>query len=349
MATMADVAKYAGVSSTTVSHVINETRYVQEDTRRRVLEAVDALHYRPNAVARGLTTKRTATVGVVVADIQNPFYAALVRGIENDLADRGYSLIVCNTDERPEKEVSYLSLLVNRRVDGIIIAPTGHPSDIYDALRNNLIPMVFIDREPPGQYGPVIEMDNVDAARQAVRHLISHGHRRIAILAATPERSSSTQRICGYRLALQEAGLPDDEDLVCRARRGLLAAQIATERLLQLPNPPTALLCVNETLTLGALAALRNSNENGLASLVPASSSGEAASRPGACLMSFDDTPWKAVFSPRISVVRLPTSQLAHHAVRTLLAKIQNPQAEVENVVLQTELVERESCHVPIR
>jgi LacI family transcriptional regulator len=250
MATMHDVANYAGVSSTTVSHVLNGTRYVQEETRRRVLEAVSILHYRPNAIARGLTTKKTATVGVVVADILNPFYAALVRGIERDLSDEGYSLIVCNTDERPKKEVTYLSLLVTKRVDGIIITPTGHPSDVYDSLRQNLIPVVFVDREPPGQYGPVIEMDNVGAARQAVRHLISCNHRRIAILAATPERSSSMQRISGYRLALQEVDLPVDENLICHARAGLLPAQSMTHRLLQLPNPPTALLCVNEILTL---------------------------------------------------------------------------------------------------
>ena len=347
MATMHDVANYAGVSSTTVSHVLNGTRYVQEDTRRRVLEAVTALHYRPNAIARGLTTKKTATVGVVVADIMNPFYAALVRGIERDLADQGYSLIVCNTDERPKKEVSYLSLLVDKRVDGIIITPTGHPSDIYDSLRNNLIPVVFVDREPPGQYGPVIELDNEAAARNAVRHLLSYGHRRVAILAATPERSSSMQRISGYRLALEEAGLPIDENLICHARMGLLSAQFMTQRLLQLPDPPTALLCVNEILTLGAVAALRApSDADGDGSAPAASGRGspvwlpsrpgshtglplpEAAGadpRPGACLISFDDTPWKAVFSPRISVVRIPTSQLAQHAVQTLLAKIQDP------------------------
>ncbi len=334
MTTMHDVANYAGVSSTTVSHVLNGTRHVQEETRRRVLEAVDALHYRPNAIARGLTTKRTAMVGVVVADIMNPFYAALVRGIEREFADQDYSLIVCNTDERPTREVSYLSLLVDKRVDGIIITPTGHPSDVYDSLRNNLIPVVFVDREPPGQYGPVIEMDNVAAARQAVRHLLSYGHRRIAMVAATPERSSSMQRICGYRLALEDAGLPIDEGLICHARMGLLPAQEMTDRLLRLPDPPTALLCANEILTLGALAALR----------APKESNGG-----GACLISFDDTPWKAVFSPRISVVRLPTGELAHHAVQTLLTKIQNPESEVENVVLQTELVVRESCHVPIR
>lgn len=346
MATMHDVANYAGVSSTTVSHVLNGTRRVQEETRRKVLEAVNALHYRPNAIARGLTTKKTATVGVVVADILNPFYAALVRGIENNLADQGYSLIVCNTDERPRKEEGYLSLLVNKRVDGIIITPTGHPSDIYDSLRNNLIPVVFVDREPPGQYGPVIELDNVSAARHAVRHLISCGHRRIAILAATPERSSSMQRISGYRLALHEAGLPIDEELICHARMGLLSGQFVTHRLLQLPDPPTALLCVNEILTLGALAALRapdDSNEGG-----PDPAAGREV-RPAACLISFDDTPWKAVFSPRITVVRIPTGQLAQRAVQTLLAKIQNPQSEVESVVLQTELVVRESCRVPIR
>jgi LacI family transcriptional regulator len=336
MTTMRDVANQAGVSSTTVSHVLNETRYVQEDTRRRVLEAVNALHYRPNAVARGLTTKRTATVGVVVADILDPFFATLVRGIEHDLSNHGYSLIVCNTDERPKKEVGYLSLLVNKRVDGIIIAPTGHPSDVYESLRNNVIPVVFVDREPPGRYGPVIEMDNVAAAREAVHHLISSGHRRVAIVAAAPERSPSQQRIQGYRLALQEEGLPVDEDLICHARSGLLAGQATTERLLRLADPPTALLCVNDLVTLGALAALR----------APHSGAGQWA---GACLVSFDDTPWKAVFAPRISVVRLPIARLAQVAVQTLLAKIRDPQTEIENVVLKTELVVRESSRVPIR
>ena len=183
--TIKDVAAQAGVSYQTVSRVLNAKGEVAEETRARIQAAIDALEYRPSAIARSLTTRRTYTVGVVVADVLNPFFAGIIRGVEDLLWQQGRSLVVCSTDEQPEKEAYYLHLLVERRVDGVLVASTGADLPVYAELQHHQIPTVFIDRRPPQPWGPVVETDNVQAGYAATRYLLDRGHTRTQVRTAS--------------------------------------------------------------------------------------------------------------------------------------------------------------------
>lgn len=338
MVTIRDVAKLAGVSTATVSHVLNDSRWVTPATRRRVLDAVARLNYYPSGVARSLSTNITRSVGILVADITNPFFAAIVRGIEDRLSAQRYNLIVCNTDESPDKERRYLELLLARRVDGLIIAPAGTSQPFYREFISQQIPLVFIDRRPTDTLGPVICADNLDAGYRATRYLIDAGHGRIAILARHPTLSTVVDRIGGYRRALQEHNIPPDESLVAITESSPDAAARAAQDLMRQPNRPTAFVATNLHMTLGILRAL---NEQQLA--CPADVS----------LVCFDDYPWAALFSPPLTVIQQPIAAMCDAAVNTLLRAIEMRPARgaeptelpaLPDVVLKTTLIERASC-----
>ena len=191
MATIKDVARMAGVSTATVSHVLNNTRYVSEETRSLVLEAVSRLGYRPSGVARSLTTKQTHLVGLLISDVTNPFFSELVRGTERRLAAHGYHVIVCNTDEQPDREADYLEFLYSRRVDGLVVASTGANQALYEVFRQQGVPMVFVDRRPPAPVGPFVGVDNEAIAYRATRIYWTW---------------ASTHRILGRTCAIHRAG-----------------------------------------------------------------------------------------------------------------------------------------------
>ena len=193
-----DVAERAGVSTATVSHVVNGTRFVREETRQKVLDAIETLHYQPSAIARGLATNSTQTVGLIISDIANPFFTAVARGVEDETNQQGYHTIFCNTDEDPAREDDYLRLLSARQIDGLIIAPTGVYSERLLRMYEAEIPIVLIDRQAPGLDVPIVGVDNEAGAYEATRYLIELGHRQIAVLVGMETISTQRARFQGY-------------------------------------------------------------------------------------------------------------------------------------------------------
>ncbi len=345
-----DVAEKAGVSTATVSHVINETRFVREETRQRVLAAIDTLNYQPSAIARGLATNSTQTIGLVISDIANPFFTAVARGVEDEVNQFGYHTIFSNTDEDPKREDEYLRLLSARQIDGLIIAPTGVPSARLSRMADAETPIVLLDRELPGLDAPLVSVDNESGAYDATKYLVELGHKQIATLMGLESISTQLARLNGYKRALSEAGHSLDEALVVhadpRASANRLntgdsspprfltnnqmtpAAFYALQDLLDLPDRPSAIFVANNQMTLGTLYALK---ERGLRCPDDIS------------LISFDDHDWAPLFSPPLTVVRQPTRQLGRTAASLLLHLINRQ--EVEPLVpLPVEFIIRESC-----
>lgn len=344
-----DVAVRAGVSTATVSHVINDTRFVRDETRQRVLDAIAALNYMPSAIARGLATNSTQTIGLIISDIANPFFTAMARGVEDQINQHGYHTIFCNTDEDPAREDEYLRLLSARQIDGLIIAPTGVPSERLVWMAEADIPIVLIDRRAPNIDAPLIGVDNEGGAYQATKYLVELGHRRIGIVMGLETISTQVARFAGYRRALAEAGVPPDEALVVRADPRFFmnqangtgsppdfltnnqmtpAAFYALQKVLDLPSRPSAIFVANNQMTLGTLHALR---ERGLRCPDDIS------------IISFDDHDWASLFSPPLTAVRQPTYLLGQTAAKLVMQLINKQPVEVPPP-LPVEFMIRESC-----
>ena len=331
MPTIRDVAKLAGVSTATVSHVLNNSRTVLPETRQQVLRAIEQLNYRPSAIARSLTTNVTRTIAVMVADITNPFFASIVRGIEDRLEPHGYNLIVCNTDEQADREARYLELLLARRVDGVIVAPTGEAQPLFHEFANHHIPLVFIDRKPPQPHGPLVAVDNHAIGLSATNYLLRLNHRRIAILARKPMLSTVIGRLGGYRQAFIDHQLAVDESLIAITDHDLAAVTNAARRLLAAIHP-TAIIATNQIMSLGVLQAMQDQ---------------QLHCPDDVSLICFDDNPWVALFTPPLTAVRQPVAELCDAAINTLQRSLRNKSTEEKNlpdILLQANLIERASC-----
>jgi DNA-binding LacI/PurR family transcriptional regulator len=346
VATARDVAKRAGVSTSTVSHVLNGTRTVSDDLRARVLAAFEELNYEPNPFARSLKVKRSNTIGLVILDLANPFYTAVARGVEDVVREHGYALIIGNSDEEAAKEADYVRLLRARRVDGLLLMPSGERHEAFIKLVRSQFPLVFVDRVIHGLDVSSVSIDSELAAHQMTEHLIGLGHRRIGIIAGPPWSSGMMERLAGYRRAILEHGLPIDEALVVSgsgtspADLAVLSAagrgesgRIATEQMLALDEPPTALFATNNQLAVGAFAVLRR-----LGIRIP----------EDIALVGFDDFQWGDLVTPRITRVAQPTYEMGRTAAMTLIARIENPTAPSRRVILGAQLLIRESSGGPI-
>jgi LacI family transcriptional regulator len=332
MTTIRDVARAAGASTATVSHVVNGSRFVAAETKERVEKAIRALNYRPHGVARSLRRSRTATIGVMISDIANPFFADLVLGVEDVIhRDAGnYNFILCNTEENSEKERMYLEVLSEKRVDGLILASAGGNVEPILKLVAEGLPLVCVDREVDEVEADTIVIDNYAAALSLVRHLIAVKRRRIAALRAHLNAKSIEQRVAGYRGALAEASLapwPSEEsvaestvDDACRAARALLTVSV----------PPDAIFCTNNFMTLGAMRAVA---ELGL------------RCPEDVAVAGIDDLPWTAGFRPRLTVVAQPARDMGREAAMVLLDRIAKRRVEPPaHIIFPTELHVRESC-----
>jgi LacI family transcriptional regulator len=326
---MRDVSERAGVSKTTVSHVINNTRFVEEETKQRVVQAIAELGYRPSVVARSLTTNRTETVGVIVSDASNYFFAEVLRGIEDVLMPEDYALLVCNTAEILEREAHYLDILMRQRVDGIIAAATSQRWDILTEVEIQHIPVVFVDRVFEGLGGPFVGVDNRRGAYLGTSHLIECGHRRIGILAGFQRLSTMRERLDGFRQALQEHDVPLPEEWVVTSILSIEGGYEAMRQLLTLPKRPTAVFINNNLLSLGALMAIK---QVGLRCPEDVS------------VVGFDDHPWAVVSDPPLTVVRQPAQQLGQVAAQILLGLINGEQPPESRTILDCELISRQSC-----
>jgi len=336
--TIRDIARLAQVSTATVSYVINGKGRVSEPLKRRVLDAMTALDYHPDQVARSLKTRRTRVLGVVIPDVSNPFFAEVMRGIEDEARKFGYSVIFCNTNEDPELERKHLATLFARRVDGVLLSSNHiRQGELHNVKRR--FPMVFFDRTPPAFSGTAVVTDNFGASREAIRHLIELGHSRIAIISGSQDLSVANARLEGFRSALQEANIPlPSEYLKFGDFFQLENGYRHGSELMRLPTPPTAIFCCNNKLTLGLMRALCELS-------IPCP---ERVS-----VLAFDDFEWVASFRPHLTSVAQPTYLMGKTATEILIRRLQqdgNQDEKIEEqvVVLPNELRIRESTAPPI-
>lgn len=309
MPTILDVAKMAGVSSATVSHVINNSRFVAPDTRNKVVDAISKLGYRRDGIARSLRRSQTGTIGLMISDITNPFFPDVVRGVEDTVYshDQNHNLILCNTEESSDKERLYLDVLLEKRIDGIVMAPAGGNRDYLSALLADGVPIVFVDRRLEGLAVDAVVVDNDAAARRIVSHLVSLGHRRIAIVMAELRSSAIMERMDGYRAALDAAGLPFNPDYVFTSASSIEEACTAGLQLLDTHPRPTAVFATNNFMTIGIMQALTQRGLQCPADLA---------------VVGFDDFPWASAFRPRLTTVAQPGYDLGRIATELLFQRV---------------------------
>ncbi|WP_416961902.1 LacI family DNA-binding transcriptional regulator [Streptomyces sp. Agncl-13] len=329
--TMREVAALAGVAIKTVSRVVNEVPTVDPAIAARVRDAADKLGYRPNLTASSLRRGdgRTATIGMLVEDSANPFSAALSRTVENVARERGVLVLVGSLDEDPARERELARALIDRRVDGLVIVPAGHDHSYLISEQRSGTCMVFVDREPSLLDADTVVSDNRQGALTAVNHLLKAGHRRIAYLGDRATIPTAAQRFDGYRHALEVAHLAYADEIVRHTGASEESAIAATEQLLALPNPPTALFTSQNLVTIGAVRALR---ALGLQDTV--------------AHLGFDDFPLADILSPGISVIAQDVEQLGRTAAEMLFRRLDGDQSPTRTVTVPTRLIERGSGEI---
>ncbi len=328
MVTMAEVARRAGVSITTVSHVLNETRAVSPHSREAVLLAVRDTGYVPNSLARALRTSRTHTVGLAMPAISNPYQGVLLRSLQAEAELHGYRLLITDTHDDPKHEDRAVRDLCERQVDGVLLAPSARPAAPLRYLAERGVPVTLIDRLVDGPYDKA-GTENVVSTAELTRHLAGHGHDRIGMVAGLPGLATTTERLQGYRQGLADAGLREEACLVVAGSSDDVHAHAAVIGLFTSPTPPTALVVGNNHMMIGAVRALR---ELGL-----------DAPRDVA-LVGFDDFEWADLFSPRLTTMVQADADIGREAVGLLLSRIADPTLPPRAVRLAPALVRRDSC-----
>ena len=331
MASIRDVAKVAGVSVSTVSHVINQTRYVSEETQAKVLAAMEDLNYKPNRLASSLRRKdkRTNTLGLLIPDSTNPFFAEVLRGVEDASFDAGYNVFLCNSDDDPNKELYYIEVLLSKQIDGIILVSEGTHGDSLVLLANNQIPSVLVDREVSGTITDSVLVDNETGGYQATEYLIELGHTRIGCIPGPSLLTPSAARVQGYRKALSEHNLIQDDDLILMGDFRAQSGFEATKKLLNLDELPTAIFACNDLMAVGALHA---ADEAGLS--VPGDIS----------IVGFDDITLASFTKPPLTTIAQPSQEMGLLAAEMVIGRIENPNLPTRNEILSTSLVIRNSC-----
>ncbi|MFB3905182.1 MAG: LacI family DNA-binding transcriptional regulator [Acidobacteriota bacterium] len=326
-----DVARVARVSHPTVSRALRYSPLVNPETAERIRQIADNMGYRANAVARGLVTRKTWTIGAVVTTIADPFIGEVVSGVEELANDKGYSVILGNCKADPDRELRVVRLFHERRVDGILVL-SSRIGALYMPLLSELkVPIVLINSHHPDQFAHSVMIDNLGGSVAAVQHLIRLGHRRIAYLGDQFGLQSDTERFAGYRLALTLADYPFEPALVVHADGKAEGSGPAMNRLLALQDPPTAVFCYNDLTALGALRAVR---VHGLR--VPQDIS----------IVGFDDLTIASYTEPPLTTVRQPKQEMGRMAVEILCKLLEGAQEQTQ-IKVPGELIVRESSAAP--
>lgn len=334
MATMKDIAKIAGVSLGTVSHVLNGTAGVREPVRRRVLEAVHAASYQPSQLARGLRRVQTNVIGMIIPDITNPFFPSVVRGAEDQAFSNGYRLILCNTDNDHSKELAHLNELRTYLPAGLIVIPSTF-SDLTtqaESYRKVGTGVVCIDRFPKGWAGDTVIADNQNGAYKAIHHLIEMGHKHLAAITGPLHLTNAQERLNGFKQAVKEAKLKVTSEYVQEATFDKQGGASKAGLLLRLIPRPTAIFAGNDMIALGVLAAIRDA---GLSCPQDVS------------VIGFDDLELAETTNPALSSVSQSGYQLGSTAARILLERIQGYTGPAKHIVLETSLKLRDSVAPP--
>jgi len=328
--TIKDVAKKAGVSVATVSRAMQKEEMVRPKTRRKVLDAARELNYHVDMGARSLIKKQTKTIGLCICNICNPFYPPLVRGVENTINKFGYSLFICNTEENPQKEEAYLKVMLQQRIDGLIVTPTWNICSSLKEFEARNIPIVVVDRSTSDLLSDTVCVDNIHGAFTAVEHLIQLGHQRIGIIAGMKMISTTRDRVEGYLDALRKYRLKKDEALIVDGGSSIEGGMKAMAALMKLTPPPTAVFCYNNFVTLGALLTLKKLNKK-----IP----------KDIAIIGFDEVDWAEVFDPPLTVVSQPVYAIGATAGQLIMQRLlkEGPQSK-QKIVLKTDLIIRKSC-----
>lgn len=317
--TIEDVARVANVSIATVSRVMAGKENVRQETRARVLAVATRLDYRPNRVARSLRARTSKIIGLIISDIQNPFFTAVVRAVEDIAQAHEYFVLLCNTDEDTAKEALYIELMMAERVAGVIVSPAVSSSAAYQELIDSGIAVVAIDRKLTNLAIDSVYVENRQATERVVTHLIDKGHTRIAAVVGTADISTGVERRLGYEDALRAHDLPIDPSLIRSGVPQIPMGYKLTNELLALPEPPTAIFTGNNLLTIGALRAI---HEHGLT----VSHDIDVA--------AFDEMDWMFVLNPPLTVVAQPAYAMGEHAASLLLERIEDPERAVVAIEL---------------
>ena len=319
--TIADVAKHAEVSKSTVSQYLNQRyEYMSERTRKRIEESIVMLNYRPNIVARSLTQKSTFTVGIIVANILHSFSTQIIRAVERNFNQHGFHTIVCNADDEPEKERQYIEMLMAKQVDGIIIFPTGDNLDLYQQMKKQQYPLVFVDRTIDGLNIPAILLQNEHAAALAVDSLVENGFQRIAMMTTSITRhiTPRVERIEGYKKALLRHQLPIREAYIHSVDVEHIKDRL--HMMFELNEPPEALIAGNDRVLV---EVLNYAKEHQIS--IP----------HDLALIGIDEVSFANIFTPRITTISQPAVEMANEAVALLLQQINNENHLIKKDVIR--------------
>jgi LacI family transcriptional regulator len=326
--TMHDVARTAGVSLKTVSRVVNGEPGVGPTTHARVRGAIESLGFRRNDLARSLRKgSSSATVGLVIEDLDNPFYAAMARSVERVARHHDHLIILISSEEDPARERDSVIALVRRQVDGLVIVPSARDHRYLHSELRTGTPFVFVDRPPQGIEADVILLDNVGGANQAMEHLLRQGHRRIGFVGDPPTVFTSHERLRGYRQALERWGVPPDDSIVCLSAHDVDQAEAATHGLLALPDPPTAIFAQNNRNCIGALRAARQRGVR-------------------VAVVGFDDFELADMLPVPATVIGHDPGQMGRLAAELLFARLAGDSRPPQRIVVPVRLVVRGSGEV---
>jgi LacI family transcriptional regulator len=325
--TVRQIAQLANVSLGTVSHVLNGSASVRDVRRKRVLEAVESLGYQPSQLARGLRRNLTAMLGMIIPDITNPFFPGVVRGAEDIAYKHGYRLVLCNTDNDSAKEISYLIDLRSFRPSGLLIIPSA-PEALMRSMRHSDAHVVFVDRCPDEWHGDFVTADNEGGAYQAGLHLLSLGHRKLAVITGPLNVSNAADRLRGFQRAMADGGVQVGPEYIQEARFNSESGYAAALRLLQMLPRPTAIFASNDLLACGTLSAAEH-----LGLRCPEDIS----------VVGFDNLEFVEHTAPALTTVHQSGYQIGATACRILLERIANRDKPPEHIVLPTELKVRNS------
>lgn len=332
MSTIKDVAALAGISYTTVSHVLNKTRPVSDQVRIKVEAAIVALDYVPSAIARSLKAKATLTIGLLIPNGSNPYFAELARGIEDYCERNGFCVILCNADDNPQKQRGYLRVLLEKRVDGLIVSSVGGDVGMDEGLATVRTPMVVVDRDLEGIVADLVRIDHELGAYLATCHLLELGHRHIACICGPAKTSVAQLRLAGYKRAMSEAKVDVPDNWIIESDFTSPGGYEAAVGLLD-RNPPTAIFAGNDMIGIGVLRAAAERNIR-----VPADLS----------VIGFDDIQMSRFVYPALTTVGQSILQLGEMAAEVLLRRISAPaHTAIEQLIVAPSIVMRESTAPP--
>jgi LacI family transcriptional regulator len=327
--TIYDVAREAGVSMATVSRVVNNNPNVKPQTRKKVYEAIERLGYRPNAVARGLASKKTTTVGVVIPDIANAIFAEVARGIEDIANMYHYNIILCNSDKRKEKEIRVINTLLEKQVDGLLFMGGAVTDDHLQAFSSSNVPIVLCATTDEKGTMPSVDIDHEGAAYDAVSRLISEGHRRIGMISGTlQDPANGFARYQGYKRALETAGIAFDERYVRIGNYKYESGMEAAQYFLELEERPTAIFAATDEMAIGAIHAIQDAG----------------LSVPGdVSVIGVDNIRMASMVRPQLTTVAQPMYDIGAVSMRLLTKLMKKESVEQAKVVLPHELIVRRS------